>query len=148
MVSVCLGVSLYLWNASTSDISEMLNTANMEGLSGDVYPSSIKWIENGNCLAVGLSNGTIQLWDAVKQAQVREMKAHEARVTSMSWNKFILSSGGRDSKIMNLDVRKPNAMICGLQEHTQEVCGLKWSPDGKQLASGGNDNLVCVWDIG
>lgn len=66
----------------------------------------------------------------------------------MSWNKFILSSGGRDSKIMNLDVRKPNPMVCSLQEHTQEVCGLKWSPDGKQLASGGNDNLVCVWDIG
>lgn len=31
--------------------------------------------------------------------------------------------------------------------HRQEVCGLKWSPDGQQLASGGNDNLLCIWDI-
>lgn len=27
----------------------------------------------------------------------------------------------------------------------QEVCGLKWSPDGRFLASGGNDNRLCIW---
>ena len=27
----------------------------------------------------------------------------------------------------------------------QEVCGLSWSPNGLQLASGGNDNLLHVW---
>ncbi|RYY86081.1 hypothetical protein EON63_06395 [archaeon] len=30
--------------------------------------------------------------------------------------------------------------------HTHEVCGLAWSPDSTLLASGGNDNLLCVWD--
>ena len=29
--------------------------------------------------------------------------------------------------------------------HTHEVCGLKWSPSGQQLASGGN-YLVYIWD--
>jgi cell division cycle 20-like protein 1 (cofactor of APC complex) len=33
------------------------------------------------------------------------------------------------------------------QGHKQEVCGLKWSFDGTQLASGGNDNKLMVWDI-
>lgn len=32
-----------------------------------------------------------------------------------------------------------------LAGHTQEVCGLKWSLDGRYLASGGNDNLVNIW---
>ncbi len=32
-----------------------------------------------------------------------------------------------------------------LRGHEQEVCGLKWSPSGTQLASGGNDNLLHVW---
>lgn len=32
-----------------------------------------------------------------------------------------------------------------LQGHVQEVCGLKWSPSGTQLASGGNDNLLHIW---
>jgi cell division cycle 20-like protein 1 (cofactor of APC complex) len=28
-----------------------------------------------------------------------------------------------------------------------QVCGLKWSPDGSQLASGGNDNMLHVWTV-
>ena len=32
--------------------------------------------------------------------------------------------------------------------HQQEVCGLKWSPSGNQLASGGNDNLLHIWQAG
>lgn len=34
-----------------------------------------------------------------------------------------------------------------LQAHKQEVCGLKWSPDEKMLASGGNDNKLFVWSL-
>lgn len=30
--------------------------------------------------------------------------------------------------------------------HRFEVCGLQWSPDGSRLASGGNDNMVCIWN--
>jgi len=35
--------------------------------------------------------------------------------------------------------------------HRQEVCGLRWSNDdganSAVLASGGNDNKVCIWDL-
>ena len=29
--------------------------------------------------------------------------------------------------------------------HRGEVCGLKWSPDGRHLASGSNDNQIKIW---
>lgn len=32
-----------------------------------------------------------------------------------------------------------------MKVHTGEVCGLKWSPTGNILASGGNDNRVYIW---
>ncbi len=31
--------------------------------------------------------------------------------------------------------------------HKQEVCGLKWSFDDTQLASGGNDNKLMIWSL-
>jgi len=36
-------------------------------------------------------------------------------------------------------------LVGSMAAHQQEVCGLKWSPDGKYLASGGNDNLLNIW---
>ena len=43
-------------------------------------------------------------------------------------------------------VRVREHITSRITSHTEEVCGLKWSPSGRQLASGGNDNLLYVWD--
>jgi cell division cycle protein 20 (cofactor of APC complex) len=48
--------------------------------------------------------------------------------------------------ILNHDVRIRDHVIGSMAAHEQEVCGLKWSPSGQQLASGGNDNLLHIWD--
>ena len=72
------------------------------------------------------------------------MDGHSARVSSLAWNDHILTSGGRDSAIINHDVRIQQHAVANMVGHTQ-VCGLKWSPDGEVLASGGNDNLVNIW---
>lgn len=42
--------------------------------------------------------------------------------------------------------RQREHITATLRGHDQEVCGLKWSPNGQQLASGGNDNLLHIWD--
>jgi len=54
-------------------------------------------------------------------------------------------SGSRSGYIHHHDVRVAQHLIGSLAAHQQEVCGLKWSPDGKYLASGGNDNLLNIW---
>lgn len=48
--------------------------------------------------------------------------------------------------IFNHDIRSSHAPVASLQGHEEEICGLAWSVDGAQLASGGNDNLCMVWD--
>lgn len=65
----------------------------------------------------------------------------------MSWNGGILSTGSRDCSILNHDIRIKNSIINKMEGHEQEVCGLKWSPDGTQLASGSNDNSLRIWDL-
>lgn len=73
------------------------------------------------------------------------MTSHSARVGSLSWNSYILSSGSRSGHIHHHDVRVAEHHVATLSGHSQEVCGLRWAPDGRHLASGGNDNLVNVW---
>ena len=51
-----------------------------------------------------------------------------------------------DGKIINNDVRVRSHIVATFAGHQQEVCGLKWSSSGQQLASGGNDNLLYIWD--
>lgn len=74
------------------------------------------------------------------------MRGHQARVGSLAWNNYILSSGSRDSNIHHHDVRIAQHLVGTLVGHTQEVCGLRWSPNGEQLASGGNDNILNIWN--
>ena len=57
-----------------------------------------------------------------------------------------LCSGSRTGAIHQHDVRIANHHVGSYLTHTQEVCGLQWSVDGRYLASGANDNLLCVWD--
>lgn len=58
---------------------------------------------------------------------------------------IVLFSGSRSGNIHHHDVRVAEHHVGTLMGHTQEVCGLKWSPDGKYIASGGNDNLLNIW---
>lgn len=88
----------------------------------------------------------MQIWDAVSQRRLRTMTGHTARVGALAWNEHILTSGSRDRLIYHRDVRQPDQWLRKLVGHKQEVCGLKWNTDDGQLASGGNDNKLLVWD--
>ena len=79
--------------------------------------------------------------------QLRTLKGgHRSRVGAMDWNNHILTTGGQDGQIFNNDVRVRSHIVETYTGHDQEVCGLKWSASGQQLASGGNDNVLQIWD--
>lgn len=142
IVAIALGQAVFLWNAASGTIEELMHTT-----AADDYVTSVSWSkEGGGFLAVGTASADVQLWDCEKLRQVRNMKGHAARVGALDWNSHILSSGSRDSSIVHHDVRIREHAVSTLTGHTQEVCGLKWNPEGTMLASGGNDNLLCLWD--
>ncbi|XP_077294113.1 cell division cycle 20 protein fzy isoform X2 [Arctopsyche grandis] len=140
ILAVALGNSIYLWNAGTGQIEELLT------LEGSDHVCSLAWIQGGGShLAIGITNGTTELWDCDRTKRLRIMEGHSGRVGSLSWNSYVLSSGSRSGTIVHHDVRDRDHIVSTLNAHTQEVCGLKWSPDGRFLASGGNDNLLNIW---
>lgn len=140
ILAVALRNSVYLWDASRSEIVLLMRMEREED-----YISSVSWTKEGSFLAIGTSDSKVQLWDVENQKRLRSMAGHSARVGSLSWNDHILSSGSRSGHIHHHDVRVEDHHLFTLAGHSQEVCGLKWSTDGRYLASGGNDNLVYVW---
>lgn len=142
VLAVSLGQSVYLWNAQNAEIQQLLSLEEEES-----YISSVSWSTRSNVLAVGTSMNTIQVWDAEKGQPIRNLHGHDQRVSSLNWNGCILSSGSRDATIINHDLRMANPIVSRFTHHNSEVCGLKWSPDGTQLASGSNDNTLMIWDL-
>ena len=138
-LAVALATRVYIWNADTGDIKQLLE------LDDEEYVCSVAWIKQGNILAVGDNRGNIHVWDASQMKKVRTMTGHSDRVTCLAWNEYILTSGCRSGEIHHSDVRVASHLVGVLHGHTQEVCGLSYSPDGRMLASGGNDNLLNIW---
>jgi len=141
-LAVALGPHIYLWNAANGEIQQLMELEDPAD-----YVCSVKWIKEGNVLAVGNLHGEISLWDVEQMKKMRTMTGHADRVGALCWNEYVLSSGSRSGKIHHYDVRMPRHLVSQFDGHTQEVCGLAWSPDGKILASGGNDNLLNLWPV-
>nr|XP_006814817.1 PREDICTED: cell division cycle protein 20 homolog [Saccoglossus kowalevskii] len=194
VVAAALGCSVYLWSANSGTISHLSEVNEPDYISG------VCWLPGWNVLAVGISNGTVEIWDVELQKCMRRMSGHAGRISSLSWNSNILSrhenlsdlntpqfkkhyNSTLNSKITiseitmaikklknnkstaedgianemlkwpsasgsihNHDVRVAEHHVGSWVNHEQEVCGLAWSQSGEYLASGGNDNIINIWD--
>ncbi|KAF3793537.1 putative cytosolic iron-sulfur assembly protein 1 [Nymphaea thermarum] len=163
VLAIALGHSLYLWDASKGGAcSKLMSVAD----NGPI--TSVSWAPNGTHIAIGLRDSAVQLWDATSSKQVNfspvyqipfcqrlyvqsaELRAlrggHQSQVGSLAWNSHILTTGDMDGLIFNNDLRLPSHMVEEYKGHELEVCGLKWSSSGQQLASGGDDKLLHISD--
>ena len=139
VLAVGLGSCVYLWSASTSKVTKLYDLGPQDQIT------SVSWSIDGQNLAVGTQSGILHNWDVHKQRIVKKYAGHEGRIGCVAWNSSFLSSGSRDKSILHRDLRMKNDYFAKLEAHKQEVCGLKWSPDEQQLASGGNDNKLMIW---
>jgi cell division cycle 20, cofactor of APC complex len=144
ILAVALARSVYLWNAASGEIHHLLTVDEVNN-----YITSVNWCTmpgHTHYVAVGTNLSMVHLFDGRALTKIRTMTGHSARVSSLAWTQNKLTSGGRDSLILNHDVRCSRNVVSTYKAHTQEVCGLKWNEDGSCLASGGNENFLCLWD--
>ncbi|KAI9322877.1 WD40-repeat-containing domain protein [Dichotomocladium elegans] len=139
VVAVGLDRAIYLWNANDGTI-QTLNYENEDPVA------ALSWSSDGAFLAVGTCDGSTEVYDVETNTRLRSMAGHQGRVGVLAWDKHLVSSGSRDTTIWHHDVRVPQHKVAELVGHQDEVCGLKWRSDGGMLASGGNDNIVNLWD--
>ncbi|VFQ94000.1 unnamed protein product [Cuscuta campestris] len=141
VLSIALGSTVYLWDASEGSTSELVT------VDDEFDPvTSVIWAPDSRHVAIGLNNSDVQRWDSTANKLLRTLRGgHQSRVGALDWNNHILTTGGMDGLIFNNDVRVRSHIVETYRGHSQEVCGLKWSASGQQLASGGNDNLLYIW---
>lgn len=144
---VGLGNSVDIWNGWTGRASRLIDGA-------PAAVSCLRWsrrpdaLRSGELLAVGLSDGHVQIWDASLERQLQVMRGHRRRICAMAWaESFTLFTGSQDSRILRWDIRRDpgSGPVQQFQRHTEEVCGLVWSENWQLLASGGNEGEVCIW---
>ena len=138
IVAVALSDMAFLFDACTGSTQKLLQLS-----SGSV--TTLRWSESGGHLSVGTSSGEVQIWDAAAQRQLRNLRGHTGRIGALAWHKHMLSSGSADSEIHQHDVRVRDHLVGRLAAHADLVCGLDFNSEG-MLASGGNDNMVCIWE--
>ena len=59
LLTISLNQNLYLWNYSNGVVKLLLSEPNFQ-------ITSVNFMKNGNCLAIGFSNSALQLWDIEK----------------------------------------------------------------------------------
>ena len=131
VIAVGLGSRVRLYRAST--LKELCDVG-----IGDAV-ASLAWSPDGRRLAVGCASGRIALYDVGRGVVVTPANGHRGRVGCLDWRGDVLASGSRDRGVACRDVRvSPRKTVARWKAHRQEVCGLRWSPGGDALATGGN----------
>ena len=141
VLAIALESALYLWNAGSGDVSLLVE------LDDNVTITSVSWSSDDCHISVGRDDGNVEVWDTETQTLVRTMRSGlGVRVASQSWLETLMATGFKSGEIQINDVRIRNHIMSTWDEHEGEVCGLAYKRDGMQLASGGNDNTVKIWD--
>jgi WD40 repeat protein len=113
------------------------------------FSSYVSGLKISDCImAVGLSNGMIDIYDLEKSCLVRTLKNHENRVSAFAFVDDLLVSGSKDRSILVHDLRLFSNQIRSFNDHKGEICTLKTKNSSERIfASGSSDGSAIIWDI-
>ncbi|MGH0156557.1 UNVERIFIED_CONTAM: hypothetical protein FKN15_043881 [Acipenser sinensis] len=132
LVAVALNSSTYMWNAETH---KTLGAIHLN--SDSKYVSSVAWINHGNCLAIGTSDGEVQ-----------------KSICGLKWspNGRCLASGSSDG-LLNIWPNDPGVTVRSqplqTMAHPTAVKAMDWCPWQCELVAVGGgmkDGVLRIWD--
>ncbi len=134
--------TIRLWSVRTG---QRLGAA-LTGHTDDV--TSIAFNRDGRRLASASSDSTIRLWDVKRRAprDVRLTTGDSVRTVAISPDgKIVASAGRRTIRLWNRRTHKQiGATMTG---HENRINSVAFTPDGKTLASGSDDQTLRLWDV-
>ena len=136
------GNALHLWTTHTGEPLGVL----MEQVSSwAIHPAA----RTGQCLlATGSTYGQVRLWQAPPGALLQTLDGRiDGAHLAISPDGQILAASDRQRIRLWELAGALGSPLPTLENHTQRITSLAFSPDGRLLASGGEDQRLCLWQV-
>jgi WD40 repeat protein/tRNA A-37 threonylcarbamoyl transferase component Bud32 len=122
--------------------------------------TALAWSPDNTYLASGDQEKHVQVWQVTAQTPIAVQKNHTARINALGWSpdgrRLASASDDKTVQVWDplraqrsgfftnfLNALRTNIVYTG---HSGRVNALSWSPDGRQIVSGGADKTVQIWD--
>src|SRR5262249_26016912 len=109
----------------------------------------VAWSPDGQQLATGNRDGTVQVWEVASGQELLALKAHRNSLWTVAWSPDgqRLATARWDGTAKVWDAALGQELL-SLKGHTGHIRSLSWSPDGQRLATGSFDGTgVKVWQV-
>lgn len=128
-----------IWNRFGS----LMTTVNLQ--KGLIY--ALKWNKSGSYILTTSFDKTTIIWDWSTGKCIQKFSFHSARVLDIDWlTNTSFASCSRDMCIYVCELNNKNP-VRSFKRHNNEVCVIKWDPQGNFLASGSDDSTVKIWSM-
>ncbi|KAG9151920.1 hypothetical protein Leryth_002193 [Lithospermum erythrorhizon] len=145
---------IHLWEP-TSGASWNIDSNPFVGHTASV--EDLQWCPSAsdpNYFASCSVDGTIAIWDTRSGKSPKgTIKAHEADVNVISWNRFTsneLASGSDDGSFSIWDLRYPkggNSVLGSYKYHKHPITSIEWSPHEDSALAVTSNNQLTFWDL-
>lgn len=135
--------TIRIWNASTS-----AEVRKITGDIGEIY--SVAFSPDGKRLASGGSDGPVKVWDAFMGNELLALEGEDGKMV------HTIAFNAEGTRIVTCRYRWFSACVWdastgekmkGIPGHRLGTSSVVFSPDGKQIISGGYDAAVKIWDM-